>query len=995
MTVQEYPGTPGSTRCTSLLCQILLLLTLTSVAAPSGSMAATAPDSIQCTVRPYYRHRPDGTPGREVAITVYGAPVSGMTDIELRCGTVVDVQHANVAGTPTTPITVLLPSGLGVRTDTSVTVTVRQPAWSVKNVVRVPAMRHWTVYVYPHSHVDIGYSNTHANVEFIHKRNVERGSILARATASYPPGSRYVWNTEVMWPFERSFSSASAADRTTLLDGVRSGALALDASYVHVLTTASGDEEMFQNLRPRAEIARLTGAPMDTYVQVDVPGMAWGLVPVLAHEGVKYVMMMPNGTRGNDSLVTPLRQRPMWWVGPDGTSRVLFLNAGTYGAGMTKGGATGRPWFGQRDRDKIPLEIRTQHPRDRFLDEHLFRELPRLEAEHHPYDLFVVTWAMWDNALLDADLPDAVRSWNEDYAYPHLEIASAHTIMSAFEKAYGPSFPVVHGDFTEYWTDGFGTVARETRVARNARDRLIQAETLWPMLRPGKPAPRAEFDEAWRNVVMTSEHTFTYENPTEPYFQDAIWRMKQRYFQEVDDRSHALMDDALAPATDKSNGALGPGEGPSQGGIAVFNTHSWPHGGLITLPPAESQRGDRVIDEKGLQLLSQRLSTGELAVMCPEVPAFGSRHFRVVAGTCSLQTTSTWSTRRLDNGILQVDLDPATGAVGHIRERGSDRDLVDAGINGGLNTFIWQPGKGLGAAATDTVIGIRLCESGPLLGEVEVTARAPGCRSVVRRVRLVTGSSAVGFINTVDKLPLLPKDGVHFAFPFRIPGGRARVEIPWGMMELQRDQWPAANRAWMALQHVADISNDAFGVTWCSPDAPLIEYGAITANNTANWDGTGDIWPSAYAGPTVLYSWVMNNHWFTNTPLTQEGPVTFRYALRPHGPYDAARAYRFGREEAQPLIALATSRDPQTRPLVTVDNDRVVVTILKADADGKGMIVRLRSLSDAQEQVRFTWPCKTPATVRVCERGEEPGTTDASASVRVPMHGIVTLAVRW
>ena len=137
-----------------------------------------------------------------------------------------------------------------------------------------------------------------------------------------------------------------------------------------------------------------------------------------------------------------------------------------------------------------------------------------------------------------------------------------------------------------------------------------------------------------------------------------------------------------------------------------------------------------------------------------------------------------------------------------------------------------------------------------MLGEVEILSQAPGCRSVVRTVRLVRGEQTLHFTNTVDKLPLLPKDGVHFAFPFRIPGGRTRVDIPWGVMELQKDQWPAANRAWMATQHFADISNDSIGVTWCSLDAPLMENGAITANNTANWDGAGDIWPGSYAPST-------------------------------------------------------------------------------------------------------------------------------------------------
>lgn len=111
-------------------------------------------------------------------------------------------------------------------------------------------------------------------------------------------------------------------------------------------------------------------------------------------------------------------------------------------------------------------------------------------------------------------------------------------------------------------------------------------------------------DEAWRYILLGSEHTWCFENPTEPYFQDAIRKVKQSYFHEAEDRSIDMLDESLAPATDKSNGALGPKEGPSNGGIAVFNTHSWPQSGVIRLTAKESLKGDKVVDQHGKEVLS-------------------------------------------------------------------------------------------------------------------------------------------------------------------------------------------------------------------------------------------------------------------------------------------------------------------------------------------------------------------------------------------------------
>ena len=201
-------------------------------------------------------------------------------------------------------------------------------------------------------------------------------------------------------------------------------------------------------------------------------------------------------------------------------------------------------------------------------------KLVELENSDYPYDFTVLSWTLWDNSPLDADVPFAVKAWNEKYAYPKVIISGGHEIMSMIEEKYGKQLPVVTGDYTEYWTDGIGTAAGLTSKNRTAKERLVQAETVWSLLADGKKASRFDFDEGWRYILLGSEHTWCFENPTEPYFQDAIWKVKQSYFHEAENRSQDMMAESLAPITDKSDGALGPKEGPSNGGIAVINTHT-------------------------------------------------------------------------------------------------------------------------------------------------------------------------------------------------------------------------------------------------------------------------------------------------------------------------------------------------------------------------------------------------------------------------------------
>ena len=481
------------------------------------------------------------------------------------------------------------------------------------------------------------------------------------------------------------------------------------------------------------------------------------------------------------------------------------------------------------------------------------------------------------------------------------------------------------------------------------------------MLHPGKPAPRDAFDEAWRYIALGSEHTWCAENPTEPFFQDAIWKVKQSYFREADDRTQTLLEDALAPATDKSSGALGPAEGPSKGGVVVFNTQSWKHGGVVTLSKAESSPGDRVIDDQNKEVPAQRLSTGELTFLATAVPAFGSRHYRVTAGKSSLTDGCTLNGTTLSNQKLSVTLDPATGNITKLVDSATGKNFVDAKLNGGLNAFRWMPGESDNARA-DSAITISTVESGPLVVELRVDSKATGCRAVSRSVRLVQGQPFVEISNRVDKLPLVAKDGIHFGFGFDLPQATTRMDIPWGDRSVWKmTRWAAANRNWLTMQRWLDISNDREGITWCSLDAPLIESGSMTANQSGNWSGERKPWLRKLEHSSVIYSWVMNNHWFTNFPLTQDGPVTFRYRILPHGAYDAAAANRFGLEQAQPLVALAANANAISKPLIAVEGSpAITVSILKSTADGKTSITRLRSVSDKDETVKLSWPQALP-----------------------------------
>ena len=948
--------------------------------------AAASAQAVQYDVKPLYGFHKDKSAGRIVDVKLDGSGLLGKLTVEAKCGKKKEKKTYDIAANGDTTLTFLLPKNVGVDKDETVVMTLRAGGKVLVDTVNVPMMRQFTVYLFNHAHVDIGYTNTHKNIETLHKTNVIEGMRLGQETANYPEGSKMVWNPEVTWPIERLWNTRPEL-RDSIISAIRHGHIAVDASYVNLNTSICADEELFHLFGFSRDMQNLSGVDVDVFQQFDIPGISWGLVPVLQNQGVKYIISWLNGGDRTGNAHNDLDGKAFWWLGPDGKSKVLFFQPGSYAnsGSMNKGGETGRPWLGQRNPSKVPAVIKMGYANVDFT-----KQLTELQEKGYPYDFAMLSWSLWDNNPIDADIPDAVREWNEKYAYPHIKISNGREVVQMIEERYGDTLPVVSGDYTEYWTDGLGTAASLTATNRRSKERMIQVETVASLLADqGVPAPRTDIEEAWRYIILGSEHTWCFENPNDPYFGDAILDVKKSYFEEADKRSKALMDEVLAPVTDKSNGAFSPWDGASEGGVTVINTHSWPQKGLVTLAHKESYRGNRVVDDNGNEVPSQRLSTGELVFLANETPAFGTTHYTVVGGDCSLPSANSVSKSEITNGIVKVNIDTVTGNITALTLNGSDYNYISEGSN----RLVWLPAN-VDNPESDSVVSVEVTENGPLVSEVTVTSNARGCRSVTRSVRLIAGQPWAEMSNTVDKLPVSDKEGIHFGFNFNIPGAETRIDIPWGVMQPDKDQWEQGNRNWMALQRWADLSNDTHGVTWCSLDAPLMEYGGRFANNAYGWGNSGDWKTSLPEHSTEIYSWVMNNHWHTNFPQTQDGPVTFRYRMMPHGALDVAAVNRFGMEQAQPLVHVLSKNATEVKAPVALDNDNVVVSIIKDQGDGKSFVVRLRSLSDKEETVNLTYPRSTPAAAYICEIGETPA-ADFNGTVTMPPYGMTTLLLKY
>ncbi len=822
---------------------------------------------------------------------------------------------------------------------------------AASRAVTLKPVRKWVVYLLPHSHVDIGYTHVQTDVERAQWRYIEMGIEAARKSAGYPAGSRFKWNTEVLWAVDSYLQQATPEKKRQFFAAVKAGWVGLDALYGNELTGLCRPEELIRLVGFATRLSNLAGVPIQSAMITDVPGYTWGIVPAFAQAGVKYFSIGPNGGDRIGHTIQAWGDKPFWWVGPNGKDRVLVWMTGT----------------GYYRVFQSP--------------EMLQDYLSGLEAKGYPYDMVQVRHCLGDNGAPDVDFADTVNKWNSTYAYPKLVISTTAAMFRDFERRYGDKLPVAKGDFTPYWEDGAASSGRETAMNRASADRLTQAEALFAVLNP-KAYPANDFYRAWRDVILYDEHTWGAHNsisePDAPFVKSQ-WAIKQANAIDGDKQSRELLRRARVAAVPES----------ASGAIDVFNTSSWERTGLVTLPAEVSADRARVTDQNGKVIASQRLASGALVFVARRVPPFGAGRYHIEAGECSLRSRVSVENNQVTSPAFKLRINPQNGAVESLFSRALNRELVNSNSESGLNSYLYLPGSDLKRLQRNGPVKISVNESGPVLASILVESEAPGCNKLSREIRLVDGLDEVEVIDVVDKKAIRAKEGVHFGFSFNVPSPAVSMDVPWAVVRPEIDQIPGACKNWFTVQRWVDIGNKDYGVTWATPDAPLVEIGGITANLIGSLSDP-KVWMDHISPSASIYSWAMNNHWHTNYRADQEGPTLFRYYIRAHKASSSDEAARFGISCAQPLLAAPARSERPIGSRLRVSAQNVLVSTLKPSDDGKALVVRLFESAGKASRVKLSWSTPVPREIWLSNAGET-RVSRISSPLEVPAYGLITL----
>jgi hypothetical protein len=814
-------------------------------------------------------------------------------------------------------------------------------------VVLTPAKK-WTLLVVPHVHVDVGYSDYQEKVAEIQSRELDEAMELIHAH----PDFRF--SPDGYWSVRQYLAGRNEEQQKQLFQMVKDKKIFVPTVEASLLTGFPALETLIRSLYPAFEFNQKYGGDNNYADITDVPSYSWSYASVMSAAGLKYFVSGCDNDNGPILLYSRLNEKsPFWWEGPDG-GRILMWYSWVYSQlAVLFGGLQGEIAAGH---DSMPVF---------------------LQAYSHPEyksDAVLVYGTQWENTDLFPRQASLADDWNKFYVYPHLQYSGFAEALDHIARRFGGAIPVVRGDGGPYWEDGIVSTARSAAFEREAEQRALAAEkfsTLSSLINP-RVRPEAEtLKRLWNNMVLYDEHTWGADRSvSNPKSQETVNQLavKEAFASEAKRDVDYVLRRGLAALADYIY--------DPKGTLLVFNPLSWQRSGMVEM---DLDKGLELVDlatnrTTPYEVLSTGRSYHHIRFLAQDVPSVGYKAYTLKETKVEPPPAPTARGGTLENVYYRVVLDAESGAVKRIFDKELNKELVNASSPYRFDQYLYVTGADqtpnrlveYSSGWRVPTLSIHRAGGGRLLSVTNqpfgVVARleCSGMNTprIETEVILFNGQKKIEFINHVHKAEVYTKEAVYFAFPLAMEHPQFRYEIQNGFVDPSRDQLPGAGKEWFSVQHW--VAADQGGVTAAlvPVDASLVSLGDIAR-------GT---WPEEFGQrPGTIFSYVMNNYYFTNYAAGQGGEFTFRYVLTSGNNLPPADLSRLGREEMSPLeVDQITSQDKainSARPLdsaqasfLEVRQPDVVLETWKMAEDREGTILRFLEVAGKESTVEVQTP---------------------------------------
>ncbi len=825
--------------------------------------------------------------------------------------------------------------------------------------------RKWTVFVVPHTHVDIGYTDYQGKVAENQANTLQEAADLI---SKYPD---FRFATDGSWNVQQFLNTRTQAKQNELFNLIRTNKVGVPADYFNLLTGYASLETLYRSLYYTKQLSIKYHLPFDYATTTDVPSYTGAYPSILADSGIKYWAVGGNQDRAPVLMHEQWNEKsPFWWEGPDG-KKVLFWYSWSYS----------QIW-----------RFFTVEPTNAFIHESLPAFLAPYDKETYKPDAVLMYGAQFENTDLHPQLATFISTWNDAYAYPKLQYTTFSDFFRYIDKNYGGMLPTYKGDMGPYWEDGIGSDAYYAAEDRNNQSHALSAEivsTVAHVVNPDVHPPQAELQSAWNNILLFAEHTWGAGNSiSQPDSEEATRQLavKDNYATQAHFELEDLTNRSLYQLANKINV-------PSNT-LIVFNGLNWKRSALIE---ADFRKNQELIDlttdkQIPLETMWEKQNFVHARFLAPDLPPVGYKCFQIRSASAATSSTQVEMNPVVENRFYRITVDPESGAVRSIFDKELNREVTDTGspyrfgqylyVTGGDpkgdgQTRMIHPNRSLPVAE----LTIHPATDGKYLGvqktpwgySIKLSSSDVNTPEIGTEILLFNDEKKIEFRYTVHKDYTTAKEGVYVAFPTAVASPDFAYATQQGWVDPARDMLKGASLEWFSIQKWMAVHDANMTVGIVPIDASLASFGDINRG----------LWPGVFQPKSAtLFSYAMNNYWHTNYRAGQGGDFTFRYVLTSAGKFEPAALSRLGWESMEaPLVDAVANNDKAGNPneplpatgtsFLQIDNPNVVLVTWKLAEDGKGTILRLKEVAGQSEDATIELPHGEIHSASLCNSVED------------------------
>ncbi|MEX0904253.1 MAG: glycoside hydrolase family 38 C-terminal domain-containing protein [Balneolaceae bacterium] len=797
----------------------------------------------------------------------------------------------------------------------------------------------WTLFVTPRVHNDVGYTDLQPHVNELDNRNTDR---VLDVLDQYPS---YVFNFETSWLVDNYLESRTDYYKNKFLDYSVEGRAPVNALYLNLLTGLSSGEELYRATYYTYKLHRDHGIDFNWASLTDAPSHSWFLPTLLTDVGVKGFVVGSNQTRAPILRFSNLNEEsPFYWEGMNG-EKIMKWYARSYLhlARLTRVGG----WQGSPNLDIMKVNVP--------------QVLERYRRENYAPDAIMIYGAYVDNALIPEDADATIiEKWNDEFEYPKLVTASDADFYDYIDENFSDDLKTYRGGAGAYWEDGAASTSKATKKVQKAQEMLPMAETaaiFSSMLMPRYSYKSELFSDIWKNILFYNEHTwgaFNAISQPDREFVTRQWEIKENYANKADLSTCTVLTRSLNRVSQLFKVS----------GSTVF-AYNWQPRVRTNPIELELNAGEYLYDleqEKPVEydVIYEKDGYRKIRFIAKDIPAMGYKGYEIRSTDTPNAEREEIAGNIADNQFYRLTVDTETGGLISLYDKDSGKELVDEEASHSLNEYVYVSGgedtkiinHGMGVPPAELNLhkpsDVKVIENTETsLGQrIIVEARSKNTPVIRSEYRLYNDIKTIDIINTVHKAATLEKEGVYFAFPFISEEPDVAYQIQNGWLRPNEDQLPGAAREWFTTQNLVRVNDGNYSIAWASPDAPLF---TLTDINRGKWPTHLDI------DNGHVFSYIMNNYWFTNYKASQEGEFTFSYAITSGEDLSREELAHFDADIRNPVIGYpllstwAAGVEAEDRPLSAVkgkffalkDSENLQFVTLKQAEDRNGWIVRL------------------------------------------------------